>query len=892
MTLRLHPHATRCVVAILLGVTTQKAAAQTTPSKSDVVELPTFNVRIDKDEGYIAADTISGGRLSTNVLKTPSDLTVLTREFLDDVGVVSLHEAGVWLTNSNVTPPTERDFGGSVGFRGLPSGNSTRNYFYYPTTADDYIVERLEGSRGPNAIIYGDALSGGQYNVLIKRASFTKDATKVAVRIDSEGSRRATIDSNYRLSDKIALRFNGLAQQRRTWQDAFKDDRYAAQLTGSYRPWRGAEVRGEVEFGYSKVSVVNPGFSDSASLWDRTTTVGAPLTSAPAATTGLTRFTADQLVISPSFTGVMNLRNFARTTGTNVRVNDASLAVFPAMPVLPRKGFSAQPADAALGTHFRTLAVFAEQTFPNKLTVELAIQDHSVNRKGVNATWGNVLVDVNSVLPDGSANPNFRKLYSEASIVNAGETPNYVTNARVAAAYPFEIRGIRQTFSAVVQRRINVFEPEYFRFSRVNGSVPDVRNAANVVNFRQYWDAPNSALRFPTSPDSAGNQYGWVKSRDTREYSTLDSVQLNTIGEYLDDSLTVIAGYRRDVFDFNSRNIATFDAAGYPATTLNNLKYAQINTSSVGATYFPFKMLGVYAARSEGFAPNTLNFPDVNGAFSIPLTTNLGRSAGVRFRLLDGKVVGSAGYYESVEADRPAQVSGASINQIWVDLGLPAQQIGGGAFTTFLDTFDYQAHGWELDLTANLTRDAKLKFNIAFPSTEQNNGFPRSKAYYEANIAQWRAGAADTNNPNRARIASNIAVFENILSGTADGRSINSTYRYRANLFGTYRFSSGALKGLRLGGGANLFGRQLISNQVGRPYDYIYQREYVTATATVGYRMKIFGRSTDLQVNISNLLDYDKPVYNGTATFNGVAYLSGYTYVEPRRAMLTVTTEF
>jgi outer membrane receptor for ferric coprogen and ferric-rhodotorulic acid len=887
--------ASQLLALVLIAADPLTARAQTAaaPAASGpVVDLPTFNVRTEKDEGYIAADTISGGRLSTNVLKTPSDLTVLTREFLDDIGANNLHEAGVWLTNSTVTPPTERDFGASVGFRGLPSGNSTRNYFYYPTTADDYIVERLEGSRGPNAIIYGDALSGGQYNILIKRATFTKDFTKATVRLDSEGSRRVTVDSNQVLGKQLAVRFNGVAQQRRTWVDAFKDDRYAGHLTGSYRPWRGSEIRGEVEFGYSNVSVINANFTDSASLWDRLTTVDAPLTAAPAASTGLSRFTADQLVISPSFGGVINLRNFARTSGTNLRVNDVTRALFPAMTPLPRRSFSAQPPDATLGTHFRTLSLFAEHTFDNKLTVEIAVQDHSVNRKGVNATWGNVLIDVNSVLPDGRPNPNFRKVYSEGSIVNAGETPNYVTNSRVAAAYPLEVAGIRQTFSAVAQRRVNVFEPEYFRFSRTNGAVLDVRNAANVVNFRQYWDAPTAALLFPTSPDAAGNQYGWVKSRDTREYSTLESLQLNTIGEYFGDKLTVIGGYRRDIFDFDSRNIATFDAAGYPATDAHNIKHARVDTKSIGATYFPIPSLGVYVARSEGFAPNTLNFPDVTGAFSIPLTTNVGRSAGLRFRLLDGKVVGSAGYYESVEADRPAQASGSSVNQIWLDLGLPAQQIGGGAFTTFLDTFDYKAHGWELDLTANLSRDFKLKFNVAFPTTEQNNGFPRSKAYYDANIAQWRAGANDLNNPNRARIASNIAAFEAILSGTADGRSVNATYKYRANLFGTYRVASGPLKGLRLGGGANLFGRQLISNQVNLPYDYIFQDQYVTATATLGYGVKLFGRPVDLQLNVTNLFDYAKPVYSGTATFNGVAYLSNYSYVEPRRVMLTVGTSF
>lgn len=793
-----------------------------------------------------------------------------------------------------MTPATERDFGGTVSFRGLPSGNSTRNYFYYPTTADEYIVERLEGSRGPNAIIYGDALSGGQYNILIKRATFTHDFTAVKIRTDTEGSLRSTVDTNVRLDNKLAIRFNGLAQSRRTWQQAFRDDRVAGDLTGTYRPWKGADLRGELEVGYSRVSVVNPSFTDGYSSWDGTTTVSAPLTATPASTTGLSRNTADQLTVISGF-GVVNLRDFARTSGTGLRINDVTTGITTTrsrIAPLPRFGFNAQPANAYLGTHFRTMAAFFEQTLFDKLAFELAVQAHRVNRKGLNNTWSSAQIDVNRVMPDGTPNPNFGKLYSEGGISGQGETPNYVTNYRAAAAYPLDFAGQRQTFSVVAQRRVNVFEPVYYSFRRLNGSVLDTRNAANAVNFRQYWDVPNAAVRLPASPDSAGNKYGFVENRDTHEYSTLDSIQANTIGTYWNDRITLIGGFRRDIFDFDSRNIADFDAAGYPGNNAHNLKYAQVNTNSLGFTFFPIPSVGVYAARSEGFAPNTLNFPDVYGIFSIPLTTNVGKSAGLRFNFLGGRIVGSAGYYQSVEADRPAQLSSTGINRIWVNLNKPAQQIAGGAFSNYLDTFDYKAHGWELDLTGNVSRNFRLKFNLAFPTTEQNNGYYRSRAYYAAHIAEWNAGAADPSNPNAAQIRSDISSFETTLSNAANGRVINNTYKYRSNFFGNYQISSGTLKGLRLGAGVNVFGRQLIGNQATSAFDYIYMKEYYIATATLGYQIRIDRHPVDLQLNLTNAFDFKDPVYTGTGTSGGVVYLNTYNYLEPRRLQLTVSTSF
>jgi outer membrane receptor for ferric coprogen and ferric-rhodotorulic acid len=884
------------LVSSLLWSTPLCTAQTPKPSAAaeETIELPTFRVLTEKDVGYIAGDTISGGRLSTNVLKTPSDLTVLTREFLDDLGVGNLNEAGLWLTSSTVTPATERDFGATIGFRGLPSGNSTRNYFYYPTTADEYIVERLEGSRGPNAIIYGDALSGGQYNILIKRASLNKDFTRVAVRTDSEGSYRSTVDTNWRANKQLAVRFNGLWQQRRTWQQAFKDDRIAGDLTGSVQPWKGAELRGEVEFGYSKVSVMNATFTDGYSNWDGITTVSAPLTANPSSTTGLSRNSADQLTASPSF-GLINLINFARTGGTGLRINDITTGITTTrtkIQPLPRRGFNAQPADAYLGTHFRTLSAFFEQTFFEKLTVELAVQDHAVNRKAWNTSWSNAQTDVNRVLPNGAANPNFGKMYSETTLGGSGETPNFVTSYRAAAAYPLDFAGQRQTFSVVAQRRINVFDPVYFGFRRINGTVLDTRNSANAVNFRQYWDAPNDRLYVPPLQDASGNKFDWVMNRDTHEYSTLDSIQANTIGSYWGNRITLIGGYRRDVFDFDSRNILTFDAAGYPATTSHNLKYAKVDTNSLGFTFFPIPSIGVYASRSVGFAPNTLNFPDIYGVFSIPLTTNLANSAGLRFNFLGGKLVGSAGYYQSVEADRPTSLSGTGVNRIWVNLNKPAQQIAGGAFGTYLDTFDYKAHGWELDLTANLSREAKLKFNIAFPTAEQNNGYYRTRAYYEANIAEWTAGGANTAIPNASQIRSDIASIETTLSNAANGRKINGMYKYRANFFGNYELSSGMLKGLRLGGGVNVFGRQLIGNQLTSAFDYIYMKQYFVTTASLGYRVKIYRKPVDIQINVSNLLDFKDPVYSGTGTSGGVVYLNAYSYVEPRRIQLTLSTTF
>ena len=73
-------------------------------SKENPVEMLPFLVATDKDNGYAAADTISSGRLSTNLLMTPSSTTVLTRDFLNDLGAATMVEASSWLTSGIEQP--------------------------------------------------------------------------------------------------------------------------------------------------------------------------------------------------------------------------------------------------------------------------------------------------------------------------------------------------------------------------------------------------------------------------------------------------------------------------------------------------------------------------------------------------------------------------------------------------------------------------------------------------------------------------------------------------------------------------------------------------------------------------------------------------------------------
>ena len=848
------------------------------------------------DRGYIAADTVSGGRLSMNLLQSPNDVTALTREFLDDIGAVNLAEAAVWLTSAAVAEPEldGRDFGGNVTFRGLSSGGTRRDFFPYPTSIENYITQRVEGARGPNSIIYGDAASGGLVNIVTKRAEF-RTSGRLQARVDGEGSVYGSLDYNRRVSDKLALRLNAFTQDRRTWIERYSDQRHGAHLAGTFRPWRGGEVRLDSELTYARTSDSALTFRDTSSLWDQVTVFTAPRTSNFPAASGTTRFTVDKLVMSPSLDGVTNFRLFGRTAGTNLPLSGVNEdRPFTNFPVLPRENFRIAPNDFTQAQHTNNVSLFFEQKFGN-LNLEVAAARNDITRKidrSADAA-NNTYIDIIRVLPNGTNNPNYGKFYSEHNYTY-DITPSVSDTYRLAAAYEQKFGSNRQIVSAVASRADNSFSPRFFRTARTkdptNAAISTaLDNASNQVWFWRYWDQSDAPFTQPTN--SGGYEWEQYGTRDTDRDERLDTLQFNTVGYYIQNRLSLVAGYRIDRYDVFSRTGQFL--GGRPNGDVFNYVEADAETASVGVTYFPWRDFGFYANYSQGFTPQSDENPWIGARGPQYTTSAENNSGGLRMRLFDGKIVGSIGFYDSVEQDRMANVTSARtrINAIWTALDKNERTIE-GPFSIIKDTLDYEGKGWEADLTANIGNQFRLRFNIAFPETKQTNALPDLREYIATNRAEWEAAIADPTNPDRNTINSNYTNLLASIVSAADGRSVTGTYDYRGNIFGNYEIQSGPLKGLRLGGGANLYGRRLIGNSVTNAFDYIYAKEYVIYSAVANYNVKLGKRRVQLALNIANLFDYDDPVYNSTTVYQNVAYKGGFSYIAPRNAQLTVTLPF
>ena len=889
------------IVAFTLVLTTSRA--QLAPAgvpDAEVVTLSPFMVATDKDAGYQAVDTLSGGRLAINLLANPSDVSVLTREFLDDIGALEMTEMTPWLTSAVQTDNSEsRDFGNSLTIRGLSVATNLRNYFRYDTSIDGYIMERLEGSRGPNAIMYGESNAGGALGITTKQAKF-RNFGSVDVRTDSRGSIYSAIDINRKLSNTLALRAAAFYSDRELWFDRGYNDRRGAFLTGTYRPWKNSELRVDLEQTRGSSTTFRT-YTDQTSNWDGTTTVSAALAANPAATSGLTARLNNNfgVIIFPTSGKSYNFQNFSQTTGSGLTLNsnDPRPNGPTPFPRLPSRDYQISPAEQYGDQDTSYYSVVFDQQLAEGLNLQLAADASSVQRQVAAWDVGGLAVrtDMSRNLPDGTSNPNFGKQYIDTRW-GQSLSDQWQQNYRATVSYALKLGRNSQLFSANLLRRDGTFDVVQEREGRSNGANLGRNLGLNNVTYRLYLDQPGLSVKRPTSIDGIEIR-PWM-SRDSLNLSTLDSLVLATIGTYFNQKLTVFAGWRWDETSTDQRSHVAYTPTG----DINSYRFFgrenKNESRSAGFTFFPLKSVGFYGNYSEGFLPIQNESEWIGSRGAVNFTLSNSQSFGLRFKLRENFLVGSVGYYTTEENERVVGVSKTQINNIWATMGTinPAllnKEIG-GPFSSFNDTLDYSAHGLEADIVMNVSKQLRLMANFALPKTKQDNANPDLIEYYNANLAQWQAGTVDPllTAAQRTGIQNNINTILGLVNGAVNGRTINGTAKYRANIFANYTFAAERLKGVSVGAGANFFGQQLIGNTPTDGFDYIYTNAYSVLIAKVGYNFKFRRLPVALQLTVNNLLDHKDPIYRNVANVGGVTYRNNFIFVEPRTINLNMSFKF
>lgn len=226
----------------------------------EAIELSPFVVQDRLNQGYYASQTLAGGRMRQDIKDLGASIQVVTKEFMDDLGVMGIEELFQYTTSTEVggilgnftgasdasggatsTDSARRDPDGTSRIRGLAAPDRSRDFFKTDIPFDSYNTDRVDINRGANSFLFGLGSPAGLTNAGLVKARF-RDTNETSTRIGSGGknpSYRGSFNLN-RVLIKDTLAIHGALLMDRTQyrqEPTFKDDdrQYAAV---TYRPFK------------------------------------------------------------------------------------------------------------------------------------------------------------------------------------------------------------------------------------------------------------------------------------------------------------------------------------------------------------------------------------------------------------------------------------------------------------------------------------------------------------------------------------------------------------------------------------------------------------------------------------------------------------------------------
>lgn len=905
--------------------------AETTPPADDVLVLSPFTVNTAKDTGYIAVDSLAGGRTNTPIKLTPAAMSSLTRTFIDDVGITNMRDALKWSPNVipsdyNAGKNLANPFNGwDYNFRGagqsLQGGaGPTRNYFTFYNVADSYNVERIEFDRGPNSILFGVGTVGGVLSTYTKIPRIDKDFLTVNTVVDSHSSFRMEFDVNQHSGEKFAVRFNALIDRNRGWRENDKNDTEAADLAFLYRPTESTQIRLELETSRAENTLISSRLGDGISRWDGTSnaaTWGAAVGGVgtrPAQSAGWWANPHNVWIPGLASKGIMNWNGGTISAGIDPDGIPFApyagwyktfvplygwMAAPPAadkIPVLPSRDFTY--GNGISKPQFYTGTLWIDQRLGQNFDLQISAYSYRSEQTAKDYEGaGNISIDLNRQLPDGTTNPNYGKMFADF-FLSKQQQDRDVDEIRAQLNWKAdgELFGIpyKQTISASAGSQEVKWSARQYNAQIQGTGLTDP--GQNLVWGRLYLDDPNSEMSIPSSVNGKLVEYApwptyWFDFDETYKLKNIAAVSHTRLW---DDRLSILAGIRHDEYDHHKISVQNQAVVQDGASG---------TTYSAGAVYY-FKWLGFFANYSKNFDP--IGPGKQNSLDGTPFgpAEGEGYEYGIRISSGDGKYYATLSRYDSESKNRIFNGGKPDFQGMWRNYydsrALPWEP----SRTTLLydDTEALKVSGWEVDFVANPTKNLRLSFNYAKPESEIVDALAGSRAYYAQHLATWQAGttpAAGGNATAAQNLQSQLTNALGILNQNLAGKTKTGLVDYTMSFFALYTFSNDTLAGFSAGGGFTYTGKRYVGDfgapdgQTKFPH---FADEQLTTTAVLAYDTKLGDIPVRLQLNVDNVLDDRDPIVTGYhwgwVYAPGQAVPSDYILPAPRTFRLSARFSF
>ena len=673
-----------------------------------MIVLSPFVVDASKDQGYRATSTLAGSRINTPLKDVAAPITVLTKEFLDDLGAVGINDVMSYLANGEGTgsytdtvqslgAPIDNIASNSAGanrVRGLASVDITRDYFYTIGDQfgfDTYNLDQVTLSRGPNSILAGLGSAAGILNYSPQVAALSGNKNEVALRFGSWGDKRATFNGNFvAIPNKLAFRVAA------AWTDkGYKqkpsfshDKRFYGALT--YQPWTKTTIRMSFEDAKIKRTVPNTltpldGVTQWVDFGKPTATYGqTPSYSFPNGNWGGVTliYNKDGVLEGSRQTNQPFGYTFTQQNVSGAKIWNAYRLNSNKYLNLQSLNTNAQLADMT----YKTFSASVDQNILPNLYASLAYIHEAFDSSTFSvgrADYTDMRIDVNTIIPaTGAANPHFGELYMEQRGLDNKRDRNSTNSvARATLNYDLDLTKHNKWFG---KWRVTAFAEDRKTETEYNGyTIRAVINGALSEVYNRYYLGGTLTTPATVGPvfrglvsgvaytyfDSTSGTFkqttyntAFTQSTDNEDHKQLVKLKTSAVvlqGYLWDDRIVGMVGLRDDtnkVGDISQRAGQIAPGTPYPALTELSAK-----TKTYSLVYHALNWLSFHYNKSGNFIPNAGSIDLLGNPTASP--TGQSKDYGISFNLLDDKLNIKLNHFEIQAKDGPAGSGAAFVSQ-------------------------------------------------------------------------------------------------------------------------------------------------------------------------------------------------------------------------------------